>query len=161
MAFVVIAHLNPDASSSLAHILSRHTKMLVTVASDAMSIQRNHVYVIPPNVDLFTKNYTFRVVSPRTTRNKQIDVFFTSLADAMGANAVGIIVSGYDGDGTEGCKHIKAKGGATFAQGPSAEVNEMPNHAGKSGHIDFVLSFDKIADKLREMRGAGRRVRPA
>ena len=157
MAFVIISHLNPDASSQLVQILSRHTIMHVKMASDAMPIQADHVYVIPPNADLLMKNYTFRVVSPRTTRNKQIDLFFTSLAEAMGAHAVGIIVSGYDGDGTDGCKHIKARGGATFAQDPSAEVYDMPLHAEKSGCIDFVLPIDKISAKLQKMAVAMKR----
>ena len=154
MAFVIISHLNPDASTQLAQILSRHTKMHVTLASDAMPIQIDHVYLIPPNADLLMANYTFRVVSPRTVRNKQIDLFFTSLSEAMSAQAVGIILSGYNGDGTEGCKHIKAKGGATFAQDNSAEVNHMPASAVASGCIDFVLPVDKISAKLQKLAAA-------
>ncbi|MEJ7675410.1 MAG: chemotaxis protein CheB [Chitinophagaceae bacterium] len=100
-----------------------HTKMSVTVASEAMSILANHVYVIPPDSDLTMENYRFKVISPRIRRNKQVDLFFISLAEAMGVRAVGIILSGYDGDGTEGCKHIKANGGNTFTQDISAEVN--------------------------------------
>jgi chemotaxis response regulator CheB len=46
-----------------------------------------------------------------------VDLFLTSLADAMGARAIGIILPGYDGDGTEGCRSIKAKGGTTFCSG--------------------------------------------
>src|ERR1035437_1298759 len=113
MAFVIISHIHPTANSQLAQILSRHTKMPILVASMAMPIRPNHVYVIPPDADLLMKNYTFKVVSPRTSRNKQVDLFLISLAEAMGARAVGIILSGYDGDGAKGCKHIKAKGGTT------------------------------------------------
>src|SRR5665647_2403382 len=91
MAFVIISHIHPTANSQLAQILSKHTKMPVMVASTAMPIRRNHVYVIPPNADLLIKSYTFKVVSPRTRRNEQINVFLTSLAEAMGARAIGII----------------------------------------------------------------------
>jgi two-component system CheB/CheR fusion protein len=129
MAFVIVSHIMPTANSQLAQILSRHTKMTVSVACTAMPIQANHVYVIPPNADLLIKSYNFKVVSPRTKRNAQIDLFLTSLAEAMGARAVGIILSGFDGDGTEGCKQIKAKGGTTFAQDISAEVADMPRSA--------------------------------
>jgi CRP-like cAMP-binding protein len=69
----------------------------------------------------------------------------------MGARAIGIVFSGYDGDGTEGCKHIKAKGGTTFAQDMSAEVGGMPLSAQASGCIDFVLPPDKIPDALRRL----------
>ncbi len=47
MAFVIISHMSPTAHSQLAIILQRHTKMRVTVASEAMPILANHVYVIP------------------------------------------------------------------------------------------------------------------
>jgi len=156
MAFVVVAHLYPTAHSQLAEILSRHTEMPVAVVSTAMPILANHVYVIAPNADLLMENNTFKVVIPRTKRNAQVDLFFTSMAEAMGAGAIGIIVSGYDGDGTEGCKQIKAKGGTTFAQDMSAEVNLMPRHAEAAGCIDFVLPPDKIAEELQRLARSSR-----
>ena len=148
MAFVIISHMSPTAHSQLAKILSRHTKMTVIVASMSMPILPNHVYVIPSDADLLIENYTFKVISPRSGRNKQVDVFFTSLAEAMGVRAIGIILSGYDGDGTKGCKHIKSHGGKTFAQDMSAEVDFMPISAQDSGCVDFVLPLDKIPGKL-------------
>lgn len=151
MAFVIISHMNPTASSQLAKILSRHTKMTVMVASMAMPILTNHVYVIPPDADLFIENYSFKVISPRSGRNKQIDVFFVSLAEAMGVRAIGIVLSGYDGDGTDGCKHIRTNGGKTFAQDMSAEVDFMPLSAQASGCADFVMPLDKIPGKLKSL----------
>jgi CRP/FNR family transcriptional regulator, cyclic AMP receptor protein len=150
MAFVIVSHILPTANSRLAQILSSHTKMPVMVASMAMPIRANHVYVIPPNADLLIQSYTFKIVSPRTS-GKQVDLFLTSLAEAMGARAIGIILSGYDGDGTEGCKHIKANGGTTFAQDRSAEVNGMPLSAQASGCVDFVLPPEKIPDALQRL----------
>ena len=151
MAFVVVSHIHPDAHSQLAQILSRHTEMPAMLASTAMLIAANHVYVIPADADLYIENGAFKVVSPRARGNAQIDLFFISLAVAMGARAIGIVVSGYDGDGTEGCKHIKAKGGTTFAQDMSAEVNDMPRSAEVSGHVDFVLPPAEIARELTEI----------
>ena len=154
MAFVIISHMNPTAYSQLAEILSRHTKMAVKVASEAMPILANDVYVIPSNADLLIKNYTFKVISPRSVGHKQIDVFFASLAEAMGARAIGIVLSGYDGDGTEGCKLIKANGGKTFAQDMSAEVDCMPLSAQASGYVDFVLPLANIPGKLKSLAAA-------
>ena len=154
MAFVIISHMNPTANSQLALILSRHTKMTVKVASMAMPVLANHVYVIPPDADLLIENYTFKIISPRSGGHKQIDVFFASLAAAMGVRAIGIVLSGYDGDGTEGCKHIKAKGGKTFAQDMSAEVGYMPLSAQASGYADFVMPLDKLPDKLKSLAAA-------
>jgi len=81
MAFVVISHMNPAAYSELALILARHTKMPALVASAAMPISSNHVYVIPANSDLEVEKYPFRVTSPRSRRNAQIDLFFASIAE--------------------------------------------------------------------------------
>src|ERR1035437_3888599 len=94
---------------------------------------------------------TFKVASPRPRRNEQIDSLFSSLAQAMGARAIGIILSGYGGDGTEGCKHIKATGGKTFAQDMSAEVDGMPLSAQASGCVDFVLPPDKMPHELQRL----------
>ena len=154
MAFVIISHMNPTAISQLTKILSRHTKMTVMVASMAMPVLANHVYVIPPDSDLFIENYCFKVISPRSGRNKQVDVFFVSLAKAMGVRAIAIILSGYDGDGTEGCRQIKANGGKTFAQNITAEVGFMPLSAQASGCVDFVMPLDKIPDKLIRLAAA-------
>ena len=88
MAFVIVSHIHPAANSQLAQVLSRHTKMPVTQAAGAMPILANHVYVIPPNADLLIERHTFKVVSPRTKGNAQIDLLFISLAEAMGARAI-------------------------------------------------------------------------
>ena len=148
MAFVIISHMNPSAISQLTKILSRHTKMKIKAASMAMSIRTDNIYIIPPDSDLTIEKNKFKVTSPRSQRNRQIDIFFISLAEAMGVRAVGIVLSGYDGDGTEGCKHIKAHGGKTFAQDMSAEVDQMPLSAQSSGCVDFVMPLSDIPDKL-------------
>ena len=153
MAFVIVSHMFPSAQSQLALLLSWHTKMPVAVASTGMRIRANHVYVCPPNADLLIERQAFRLVSPRTI-NKQVDLFLTSLAEAVGARAIGIVFSGYDGDGTEGCRQIKAKGGTTFAQDASAEVGYMPLGAQASGSIDFVLSPAQIPGELRKLASA-------
>ena len=154
MAFVIVAPMYPTANSQLAQIMTSHTKMPVMVASAAMPIQANHVYVIPPNADYRVESYAFKTASPRTKQNKQVDFFLMSLAEAMGTRAVGIILSGYDDDGTEGCKHIKANGGTTFAQDMSAEVSGMPLSAQASGCVDFVLPPGKIPAALKRLASA-------
>ena len=151
MAFVVISHIYPGAHSQLAEILSRHTKMAVSLAASAMKVRPNEVYVIPGDADLRIENGALKVISPRIRRNAQVDLFFASLATAMGTGAVGIVFSGYDGDGAEGCKRIKAVGGTTFAQDNSAEVNGMPLSAQATGCVDFVLPPEKIPAELNRM----------
>jgi two-component system CheB/CheR fusion protein len=148
MAFVVISHMLPtNAHNLLAEILAAHTRMPVVIAAAYMRIRRNHVYVISPNVDLRIKEYAFRITSPRTM-NGQIDIFLSSLADEIGGGAVGVIFSGYDGDGTAGCASIKAKGGVTFAQDATATVPYMPLSATASGFVDFIMPAGRIGSEI-------------
>lgn len=151
MAFAVISHIHPVANSQLVEILSRHTKMTVVLAVSRMKVQANEVYVIPGNADLLLEDGTLIVISPRDRRNTQIDVFFSSIASAMGPRAVGIVFSGYDGDGAAGCKRIKAAGGTTFAQDNSAEVSGMPMSARATGCVDFVMPANKMPAELQKM----------
>jgi two-component system CheB/CheR fusion protein len=121
-----------------------------------MPVRANSVYVLFPNADVLLDGDNFKVVSPRTARNKQVDIFLISLAGNMGARAIGVILSGYDGDGTEGCRHIKAKGGTVFAQDFSAEVKGMPLSAQAADCVDFVLSPELIAQELVRIAHAPR-----
>ena len=80
--------------------------------------------------------------------------FFTPLAKGMRARALGIIFSGYDGDGAEGCKRIKAAGGTTFFQVESAAISSMPLHARATGGSDFVLAAHKIPAELHKLKAS-------
>ena len=151
MAFVIIAHMNPAGESLLPHLLGAKTGMPVVSAKAGMTIKADHVYVIAPNTDLLIDDKAFKVVTPRSMvggRHKQVDEFLISLAEQMGPQAISIILSGGDGDGTEGCKQVKVRGGITFAQDLSADVDSMPLNASASGCVDFVLAPPKIAAEL-------------
>ena len=49
MGFVFVQHLAPERESALTQILSRITSMPVYEAVDNLSVEANHIYVIPPN----------------------------------------------------------------------------------------------------------------
>ena len=153
MAFILVSHIYPAANSQLTEILLRHTKMSVVLAASKMKVRANEVYVIPGNADLLLEDKTLIVISPRNRRNTQIDLFFSSIALAMGPSAVGIIFSGYGGDGSAGCQRIKAAEGTTFAQDSSAEVSGMPLSARATGSIDFVLPPNEMPAELQRMAG--------
>jgi chemotaxis response regulator CheB len=153
MAFIIVSHLLPTGISKLGTILSRHTKMPVSVASNGLPILANHIYVISPNTEIIVDDFILNVISPPTAICKQVDRLLISLAETLGANAIAVIFSGYCNDGTEGCKCIKANGGLTFAQDLSAEIPSMPLNAQASGCIDFVLPPDKIAAEIERLIG--------
>src|SRR5438128_2176813 len=52
MAYVLVQHLDPTHESALTELLARATEMPVRQVTDAMPVEPNRVYVIPPNVDM-------------------------------------------------------------------------------------------------------------
>jgi two-component system CheB/CheR fusion protein len=151
MAFVLIQHLSPDYESLLSEILSRVTAMPVSQAQDGTSIEPNQVYVIPPNTQMTVANGLVRLSPRQKIAGKYMpaDVFFESLAANRGNRAIGIVLSGTDGDGALGLTAIKVAGGVTFAQCQStAKFDSMPNTAVATGSVDFVLPPHAIAEEL-------------
>src|ERR1019366_10373730 len=52
MAFVLVQHLDPGHKSILTDIIGRETRMPVSEVRDHMTLEPNHVYVIPPNMQM-------------------------------------------------------------------------------------------------------------
>jgi two-component system CheB/CheR fusion protein len=151
MAFVLVQHLDPKHSSALQEILSRTTKIPLTEVTQGVIVQPDHAYVIPANTSLTIKNGMLHLGSRVLTRGQHMPIndFFRSLAEGVGQQAIGVILSGTASDGTEGCRAIKAAGGITFAQDEeSAKYDSMPRNAVNAGCIDFILSPKDIAGEL-------------
>ena len=151
MAFVLVQHLDPKHGSALQEILSRTTKIPLTEVTQGVIVQPDHAYVIPANTSLTIKNGMLHLGSRVLTRGQHMPIndFFRSLAEGVGQQAIGVILSGTASDGTEGCRAIKAAGGITFAQDEeSAKYDSMPRNAVNAGCIDFILSPKDIAREL-------------
>ena len=151
MAFVLVQHLDPNHPSLLSEILARATQMSVQEAQEGMAIAPNQVYVIPPNTVMTIAQGKLHLIQRESARrtSKAVDTFFNSLAEERGSKAIAVVLSGGDGDGTQGLEAIKAAGGITFAQSEdSAQVTNMPNTAIATGQVDFVLPPEAIATEL-------------
>ena len=153
-AFVVIQHLQAQAPSLTPEILSRVTAMPVRAAHDAELVLANHVYTIPPNAQLTIADGRLQVAqrTESSGRHKPFDRFLKSLAIDCRKRAIGVVLSGYDGDGSDGFVSIKAMGGSTFAQDHSAAVDEMPQHAMATGCVDHVLNPKQIAERISQVQ---------
>lgn len=162
MAFVLIQHLDPYHESELAAILQNHTKMTVAQVHDRQSVSINAVYIIPPGQSLSIHNgvlHLSKTTEPRRQR-APIDLFFRSLADDQGENAVCIIFSGTGDDGTLGLKRIKEKNGVVLVQAPpTAEYAGMPQSAVNTGLADLIAPVDELAQKLIEYQQSAGRMR--
>jgi len=151
IAFVVVVHLDPHHTSILPAILQRSTTMKVVSITDDLTVQANTIYIIPPNRNLSIVDGNLHLLTfpePRTG-NLPIDVFFSSLAQDQGDNAVAIILSGTGSDGSQGLKEIKAENGLVIAQDESsAKYDGMPRNAIATEMVDFILSPEMIPEKL-------------
>ena len=151
MAYVLVPHLDPDHQSVLTEILSRFTKIPVAEVRDGLPVERDRIYVLPPNKTMGIAGGKFVLVEREHAHGPHlpIDYFLTALANDRGDQAVGIILSGTASDGTQGCTAIKVAGGITFAQDEkSAKFYDMPGNAIRGGSIDFVMSPKGIAEEL-------------
>lgn len=149
MAFVAVPHLDPDHPSALSEILARASAIPVTDIVDGQVIAPNTVYVLPPGYDATIEGTRF-VLQPRAAGHlhRPIDLFFRSLAEACGHQAIGVVLSGTATDGTLGVRAIKGAGGITFAQDDSARQTSMPHSAIADGFVDFVLPPHEIGAEL-------------
>ncbi len=151
MSFVVIQHLSPDYKSLMVELLSRKTDIPVHRAEDGMLVLPNNIYLIPPkkNLTIFHGKLLLENQMPREGVNLPVDIFFRSLAQDQGEQAVGVILSGTGSDGTRGVRAIKEWGGLVMVQDEtSAKFDGMPRAAASTGVADFVLPPDEMPAQL-------------
>lgn len=152
-SFVVVQHLSPDYKSFMSELLARHTKIAIKVVEDGMEIEENHIYLIPPkmNMTVFHGKLFLNEISDDRTLNLPIDIFLRSLAKDQEKNAIAIILSGTGSDGALGIRAIKEYGGMTMSQDyKSAKFDGMPRSSAATGMIDFVLPPKQLAAELME-----------
>lgn len=153
VAIVIVNHVR-TLSTMLHQVLPRFTQMPVELITERLDIKPNHVFIIPEKRDLHVLNNEFRLKPISKPRGwpDVITVFLTSLTRNWKGKVIAVIVSGYDGDGAAALCGIKETGGITIAQLPdSATQPDMPESAIASGCIDFILSPEDIAMKIREL----------
>jgi chemotaxis response regulator CheB len=153
VAIVIVNHLRTVATL-LHKILPRYTKMPVVLITERLDIQPDHVFIIPENRDLHILDDEFRLKPISKPRGwpDVITVFLQSITQHWDGKLIAVIVSGYDGDGAEALCGIKEAGGITIAQEPdTAAQPDMPRSAMASGCVDFVLSPEDIAKKIKRI----------
>ncbi|MEZ6148197.1 MAG: PAS domain S-box protein [Planctomycetaceae bacterium] len=150
-AFVVVQHIGGDASEVQADVIARFSPYPVRRLTEAaIEPEANHVYVVPPQSEV-RFNEGLAVVEELDLRRRAavIDRTFQALAEIEGHSVVGIVLSGTGSDGTLGLKAISDRGGLTLAQTPETSKYEgMPLSAADSGHADYVLPPQRMAEEL-------------
>jgi two-component system CheB/CheR fusion protein len=126
----------------------------VTQVSEPVSVAGDHIYVIPPGHDLAMRNTTLELRERgERSQHAPVDLFFRTLAETYGSDAVGVVLSGTGTDGTAGIQYIREAGGITVAQSPDeSEYAGMPASAISTGLIDLVLPSSQIPAELLRLR---------
>src|SRR6184192_2819314 len=134
----------------MVELLATHTTVPVSQIEDGVTIQPDHVYVIPPGkwVKIF-RGRLFLSDPEKRAPILPIDYFFRSLAEDCGELAIGIALSGTGSDATLGVRAIKEAGGTVIVQDEgSAKFSAMPDSAGATGVADYVLPPAEMAREL-------------
>lgn len=153
---VVISQHIPEAfSKPFAERMDRSSAMTVFEATDGQQILPGHVYIAPGNRHLIIERNGARYVcrlndGPVVNRHKpSVDVMFRSVAQNVGVNAVGVLLTGMGADGAEGLKEMLESGAKTLIQDEkSSIVWGMPGEAFKIGAAKDQYPLDQIAKEL-------------
>ena len=151
LAFVVIQHLDPTREGMMPELLRRGAAMEVSEVEDGKRVQKNHIYVIPPNKDISILHGVLHLLEPTAPRGLRlpIDFFLRSLAMDQRERGIGVILSGMGSDGTLGLRAIKEKGGLVLVQDPkTAKCDSMPGSAIEAGLADIVAPAGEIPAKI-------------
>src|SRR6478736_1084677 len=153
MAFVVIQHLSPDFKSLMDEILARRTRLPISLVEDAMVVEKDHIYLIPPKKEMIISGG--RLLLSERDRDQEltlpIDVFFRSLAQDCAARAIAVVLSGGGSDGSRGIRAVHEAGGLVIVQDvESAQFDGMPRTAADSGLAHWVLAPSDMPRVLME-----------
>jgi two-component system, chemotaxis family, protein-glutamate methylesterase/glutaminase len=146
----LVLHRSPE-SSALCELLQAASHMTVVEADDKQPIERNHVYVAPPDYHLLVEHGVFALSTDERVQyaRPSIDVLFESAADTYGDCVIGIVLTGSNEDGARGLAAIKDSGGVAIVQRPEeAEKRAMPDAAIAATHADAILSIDDMGKFL-------------
>jgi two-component system chemotaxis response regulator CheB len=153
---VIVQHIPAGFSRAFAERLDRVCAVRVKEASDGDAVVPETALVAPGNYHMAVHRAAegFRVAvrdgPPVCYQRPSVDVLFTSVARAAGAEAVGVILTGMGRDGAEGLLKMREAGAFTIAQDEATSVVfGMPREAARAGAADRVLPLGRIAAEIQ------------
>lgn len=153
----IVQHRGRDAAALLCELLQQRTRLRVSEVMDKEPVRPGHVYVAPPDYHTLVESGYFSLSTEAPVRfsRPSIDVTFASAADAYGAQAIGLVLTGANADGADGVQRIAERGGLVIIQDPtSAESGIMPRAALARVTNAQVLPLDAIAPFLARVAKA-------
>jgi two-component system chemotaxis response regulator CheB len=156
-ATLIVQHMPELFTRAFAERLNASSAMEVKEAKDGDAVTRGCVLVAPGNMhmQLVRRGHHYAVEvkdGPLVSRHRpSVNVLFQSVAQAAGANALGVLMTGMGDDGADGLLEMKQAGAVTVAQDEaSCVVFGMPAKAIQRGAAAAVLGLDGIRAAIVE-----------
>ena len=156
LPILVVQHMARGFTGGLVHWLGGGTRLDVSTATYGDLPRPGTVYVAPDDRHLgvrLAEDQSMRLLldtaPPVGSFRPSASYLFRSVAEALGAGAVHVILTGMGDDGVTGLRHAHAAGGHIIAQDEASSViYGMPREAARAGVVDDVVSLSDIASHL-------------
>jgi two-component system chemotaxis response regulator CheB len=150
----MVLHTRTEDGGHLAEILSRNGNMAAANALNGSPVSPGRIYVARPNLHLTLRSDRMWLTRGPTVNlhRPAIDPLFQSAAEAYGSQVIGVLLTGYQDDGTAGLAAIKNRRGIAVVQDPNeAYAPDMPRNALRRVEVDHCLPLKEIAPLLVEL----------
>lgn len=154
---LIVQHMPERFTAALARRLDETSALEVKEAEDGDEARLGRALIAPGDRHMILARapsglHVRLVDGPLVSRHRpSVDVLFRSVANAAGAAAVGVILTGMGDDGVQGLREMHEVGAHTVAQDEaSCVVFGMPRQAIQRGAVDRVVALDELAPLLVE-----------
>jgi two-component system chemotaxis response regulator CheB len=160
-AVVVVQHMPPGFTSSLARRLNENAMLTVQEAAEGDRMARGLALLAPGGFHLQFRGRRQVALDkgpPRNYIRPSVDVCVESAVARHGSAVICAVLTGMGADGTEGARHIKAIGGRVVVEHESTSVvYGMPRSIVEAGLADRVAPLPEIAPTLIAWAKSARR----
>lgn len=153
-SYFVVVHNTPYGIETLATQLATEVSVPVVLVNEETTIDPGKIYFSPGDhhMRVRTDRRTFQLMNtpPENFVRPSADPLMSSVAEAFGEKAIGIILGGTNTDGAIGAGTIHTTGGSVLVLDPNeTPMPLMPQNIITLGVADQILSLNEI---IREVR---------
>ena len=149
---VIVQHIARGFLPGMVEWLNQTTGLRVHVAAHAAVPLPGHAYIAPDDFHLGVSTGGRLALArdePENGLRPSVSWLFRSLAENIGAGAVGVLLTGMGKDGAAQLKQMRDRGSLTIGQDrESSVVHGMPGEAIALGAAVQILPADRIAGAL-------------
>jgi two-component system chemotaxis response regulator CheB len=161
LPIALVQHITASFLEGFAAWLEGACPFSVVIVRDRAIPVSGTVYLAPPDCHLRVDWGGLRADAgdPVCAQRPSGTVLLESMAKTLGAQALGVLLTGMGDDGAEGLLQIHRRGGYTIAEDEStAVVYGMPAEAVRLGAVYESLPLPAIAPRIREIALSKREV---